>query len=661
LFSSVQMQVERTHLRTWPAFFMLKSRLIRGRKLRKLLLSLGTFSLAAISAVLLAQGAPSLTAPDVIQFLSKTIDWYRQSQFMQQIVDEPADLTFIADQQRMADQSVRASFDFARQSEQLISKPAQTTPQNANSDYQRLTQAAANADQQTQQVQDQLNTLEGEREKTAPRKRTQLDSQIATLKSELELLHSRQDALRNLIQFVSQSAVGAVGQADLKSQIEDLARTLPPQVSGPANSKEDEDTGQAAAAKTPLVNAQQPSGLWGLAADWVRLSHKQGRIQQEITLTDQLEQSSRALRTPLVSRLKQLIQSGQQITQTNTGDPGTLSQEKQNLDALTAQFKQVSGALLPLSKQQIVLDLYKRSLANWRDAVRSESHEVLRGLLIRLAILAIVIGIIFGVGEVWRRTIFRYVQDGRRRYQFLLLRRIALWIAVAAVLVFTFSSEVRSIATFAGLITAGVAVAMQNVIVSIVAYFFLIGKYGIRIGDRVHVADVTGEVVDIGLVRFHLMELETSGAEWLPTGRVVAFSNSIVFQSNAGLFKQIPGTSFLWHEVKFTFSADSDYHEVRKRVTEMVENVLHDYHDSLERQRLQMERSLNAVTAAELKPKVRVHFTAGGIEVVVRYPVVFHQAVEIDDRLMREIYAAVDREPKLKLIGSEIPSVKLAA
>lgn len=653
------MQVERAHLRTWPAFFMLNSRLIRERKFGKRQLALSIFSLAAISAVLFAQSNPSLNASDVIQFLSKTIDWYRQSQLLQQIVDEPADLTFIADQQRMADQSVRSGFDFARQTEPLISKPAQTNSQNTDSTYQRLTQAAANADQQTQQVQDQLTTLQGQREKAVSKKRAELDSQIAALKSELALLQARQDALRNLIQFVSQSAVGAAGQADLKSQIEDLARTLPPSVSEPANSKESEPE-QVSTAKTPVVNAQQPSGLWGLAADWVRLSRKQSRIRQEMASTDQLKQNSQALRTPLVNSLKQLIQSGQQITQTNTADPSALSQEKQNLDALTAQFKQVSSALLPLSKQQVVLDLYKRSLGNWRDAVRSESHEVLRGLLIRLAILAIVIGIILGVGEVWRRTIFRYVQDGRRRYQFLLLRRIVLWIAVAVVLVVTFSTEVRSIATFAGLITAGVAVALQNVIVSIVAYFFLIGKYGIRVGDRVHVADVTGEVVDIGLVRFHLMELETSGAEWLPTGRVVAFSNSIVFQSNAGLFKQIPGTSFLWHEVKFTFSADSDYHEVRKRVTEMVENVLRDYHDSLERQRLQMERSLNAVTAAELKPKVRVHFTAGGIEVVVRYPVPFHQAVEINDRLIREIYSAVDREPKLKLIGSEIPSVKLA-
>src|SRR5882672_2323332 len=108
----------------------------------------------------------------------------------------------------------------------------------------------------------------------------------------------------------------------------------------------------------------------------------------------------------------------------------------------------------------------------------------------------------------------------------------------------SFASELGSIVTFAGLITAGIAVAMQSVLVSIVGYFFLIGKYGIRVGDRVQIGEVTGEVIDIGLVRLHLMELGGHGLLG-PTGRVVAFANSIVFQVSSGLFKQIHGVNLV--------------------------------------------------------------------------------------------------------------------
>src|SRR5258707_7484466 len=117
-----------------------------------------------------------------------------------------------------------------------------------------------------------------------------------------------------------------------------------------------------------------------------------------------------------------------------------------------------------------------------------------------------------------------------------------MWTAIGVILVLAFATQLGSAVTFAGLLTAGVAVALQNVIVSIVGYFFLIGKYGIRVGDRVQLGSRTGEVVDIGLVRFHLMELSGGVADSEPTGRIVAFSYSLVFQATSRLLKQITST-----------------------------------------------------------------------------------------------------------------------
>jgi len=193
----------------------------------------------------------------------------------------------------------------------------------------------------------------------------------------------------------------------------------------------------------------------------------------------------------------------------------------------------------------------------------------------------------------------------------------------------------------------------------VVAYFFLIGKYGIRVGDRVHIAGVTGEVVDIGLVRIHLMELGGPG-DSQPTGRVVALSNSIVFQPTAGLFKQIPGTNFLWHELKLTFSSDTDYHTAKERITQAVDEALAEYRDSMDAQRRSMEMNLSTVSPGEFRPKVRLHYTASGVEANVRFPVALDKAAEMDDHLMRGVMAALEREPRLKLVGVEMPTAKAA-
>src|SRR5205807_7670792 len=105
--------------------------------------------------------------------------------------------------------------------------------------------------------------------------------------------------------------------------------------------------------------------------------------------------------------------------------------------------------------------------------------------------------------------------EPRRRNQLLMVRKVTTWVLVAVIVGLTFVTELSSFATFAGLLTAGVAVAMQSVLVSIVGYFFLIGKYGIRVGDRVQIGNVSGEVIDqIGRASCRERGEETGGGRW---------------------------------------------------------------------------------------------------------------------------------------------------
>ena len=101
--------------------------------------------------------------------------------------------------------------------------------------------------------------------------------------------------------------------------------------------------------------------------------------------------------------------------------------------------------------------------------------------MLGFAILVVVI-----LAEIWRRATLRYVKDLRRRYQFLLLRRIVMWLAIGITVAFGLATEIGSLATFAGLITAGIAVALQKVILAIAGYFFQSASmaFGLAIGCR---------------------------------------------------------------------------------------------------------------------------------------------------------------------------------
>ena len=115
--------------------------------------------------------------------------------------------------------------------------------------------------------------------------------------------------------------------------------------------------------------------MWALAEDLFQLSSKRHTLVNEMHATEALEQSSKQLRAPLINRFRQLIETGNQLAkQADTSNQQGLAQERQQLDALTAEYKQHSATLSPLSKQAILLDLYKRNLSNWQADVGGNSR-----------------------------------------------------------------------------------------------------------------------------------------------------------------------------------------------------------------------------------------------------------------------------------------------
>ena len=489
-------------------------------------------TIAILATTALAQANPPAPTPapqdngKIIQFLSTTVSWYRQRSAEEKLANEPADLTFEQENNTISAQVVQQAFEYGRNEAQRQSKrqPAMTQQSANTGQYQRLAEALQKVEQEIQDTQTELQTNREKLPRSVGAKRRTIEAQIEELQGELGLLNARHDALQTMSEFVSSSGSG--NRLGLRAQVEELARSVPAVLSATSNANASPLKTQPTSILAPKA---PPSGIWGLSTDLLHLSGKRRTLAGMLDSTEALRKSADDLRAPLISDMQNLIHQGDQLfAAADTATAAGLAEQTQQLDALTGQFKQVTSTLLPLSKVGVLLGIYETTLKNWRESIRTEERDDLRQLLLRLGVLALMILLVFVLGEVWRRASFRYVHDGRRRYQFLLMRRIVIWTSVVIIVILAFASELGSVVTFAGLITAGIAVAMQNVITSIVGYFFLIGKYGLRVGDRVTIAGVTGEVVEIGLVRIHVMELAgTNDAQ--PSGRIVAFSNSIVF------------------------------------------------------------------------------------------------------------------------------------
>ena len=616
---------------------------------------------AALATMVWAQPAQAPNAPDgpaVIAYLNQSIDWHRQVSVEQQIANDPADVLFLNDARQLANQTLQLSFDFAKAEAELLAKtnPAAATPATGDESQasapQSLSQAAASAQAEVRERQADLERLKQQAAGARGRKRGDLELQVQAMESELQLEQTRSNTLRNILQFVGSKG----GKNGLAAQIEELQRSVP-ELEASGNNAGGKPSSTGASSSMPPARAQ-PSGALSLVEDLFTLNRKRRTLAQAMEATDVLSEASQKLRGPLVSSLTAMAQQGDEaVKQANPSDPKQLDAEKARLDALTAQFKLVAEAAVPLGKQSILLAGYKRNLQGWRNAVKIQENLDLKRLGVRLAVLAMVLAVVVGLAEAWRKAIFRYVHDVRRRYQFLLLRRIVIWIAVGIAVAFALASEIGSLATFVGLITAGIAVALQNVILAVAGYFFLIGKYGVRVGDRVQIGGVVGDVIDVGLIRLHLMEVGDARTGRQPTGRVVVFSNAVVFQPGASFYKQIPGTNFMWHEVSMTLAPNTDYQLAEKRMLEAVESVYADYRQRMEEQQRYMERTLS-VSVSVPKPQSRLQFTDGGLRVVIRYPTELENAAQMDDAVTRRLLQAIEQSPKLKLVGAGTPNIQ---
>ena len=620
---------------------------------RAVLLAAALGVVAAACGLVFAQNtAPSpFDASRVIPFLNQTLNWYRQMTVDQQIANDPSEVALVTDNRRLADQIVGLSFDFARaEADALASGHGSIQGQGQAQDgavpeQQAVVKAEDRIDQQIKAGEAELNSLKQKLATATGRPRELLQAQIAQSQGEIDLDKTRKDAIHNMAEFVNGTGAGSEA-GGLRGQIDAMAASVPASAAGNQANSKDQANANAEAA------ASEPAGIWDLGEELFAIARKLRTINTALTQIQALAKSSSDLRAPFTNRLRTLSRQADELSsQPPAKEAAAVAQQREQVAAVTTEFKQLAAIALPLSKQGILLGLYQKSLENWHSEVRSDMRGQLERLLVRLAVLALFIGVVLVFAELGKRAIFRYVHEPHRRYQFLLLRKILLAFAIVVVVGFAFASRLESAVTFAGLLTAGLAVALQSVLLSMVGYFFLIGRYGIRVGDRVQISGVTGEVVDIGLVRMHVMELGGSAVD-TPTGRVVAFSNSIVFQPAAGLFKQIPGTNFVWHEVSLTLAGDSDFHAVRERLLKGVDAALADFRDDMQRQNRAMERNLIAAPVDGLRPKVNLRLTSAGLEALVRFPVDFQHAGEIDERVTSELLKALEEEPLLRLASS---------
>ncbi len=610
-----------------------------------------------------------LTAGEVLNHVRRSVSWYSDLTDMEQLSLPDVSPAARGQLQKQALAAVRLAFEFGKAAEDILGRESRArsagaakgaAPAAAQSAAPtlaaQLARAAASLASREAALKSQMAALDARLRRTRGAKaRAALTSERAGLLAALQLLQQIDSNIGQLRRF-QESAIIGQGRPPkgLRAQLAALEKSVPELSAGVAPAGEAVPAPGAAhpatagiAPKSSAANFQpQSAGIVPLIGQWFTLHRYRGQTESAIGETNALQSELSGTRSRLLATVRGLVGGG--MASITAGNTAQLAAQRQTIEAATTRLRELSSVLVPLGEQALTLSSAQSTLEDWSHTVAAQQSSVASYIGLRVGLLLGWVAAVLVISEIWRRVTYRYLPDARRRRPLLVLRRLVVGIALTLVVLFTLISQVGSLATYVGFVTAGIAVALSNVILAMVAYFFLIGRYGVRVGDRVTISGVTGRVVDVSLLRIYLMEL--SGPDLHSTGRMVVLSNAVLFQPTA-LFKQIPGAEYLWHSVTLTIIATADVEEAYKRLQAAASKVYDTYRAGIESQHALAQRFIEFDTAAPA-PEVRVRLTDTGLECTVRYPVMPERAARVDQEMLDVLRKAVERDEQLKLVAS---------
>jgi small-conductance mechanosensitive channel len=270
---------------------------------------------------------------------------------------------------------------------------------------------------------------------------------------------------------------------------------------------------------------------------------------------------------------------------------------------------------------------------------------IARGLSALVALVVVLL-----MAHAVRRVITRRVENNEARYRARKFATATGWVVLVLVWGGIFSDKLGGIALSLGVVGAGVAFALQEVIASMAGRVAVMFASFYETGDRVQLGGIKGDVIDIGLLRTTIMEV----GDWVDgdlfTGRVVRVANSFVFKEP--VYNYSGDFEFLWDEITVPIKYGCDHREAKRVLERIVHEATDDYAASANVEWQQMLAKYR-VEPARVEPMVTLFCNDNWMEFTVRYVVPYTRRRITKDLLFVKLMDAVNAsDDKLALASA---------
>ncbi len=269
--------------------------------------------------------------------------------------------------------------------------------------------------------------------------------------------------------------------------------------------------------------------------------------------------------------------------------------------------------------------------------------------LINVLYSVIILIIAYVVSNFIEELIRRRIRETKERYTLRkALSTIVSILALGAILAVWFQETTTLVVAY-GLLTAGVAIALQDVLRNMAGGVIIILTAPFKAGDRIQVENDTGDVLDIKLFYTTLMEIR----EWVDgdqySGRLLQMPNSFVL--NKTIKNYTKEFSFIWDELHLMLTYNSNWKKAKEIATKIAHEVTGSFEISAKNELVKIgEKYL--IHPSDVEEKIFTRITDNWIDMRLRYVVNPRQRRDIRHLLNEKILEAFSQENDIKIASS---------
>jgi small-conductance mechanosensitive channel len=204
--------------------------------------------------------------------------------------------------------------------------------------------------------------------------------------------------------------------------------------------------------------------------------------------------------------------------------------------------------------------------------------------------------------------------------------------------------DASSFATYLGLVSAGLAIALQDPITDFVGWIFIVWRHPFSLGDRIQIGEHAGDVVDIRYFQFSILEIGNWVDADQSTGRVMHIPNKKVFTEALANYSE--GLSFIWNELSVDVTFESDWART-KELLEAIAATHATQRGEEARKQLKEVADRYYISYQKLTPIVYTRVIDIGVRLTIRFLVLPRNRRSTENGMWEDILTAFAAEPAI--------------